>query len=186
MKLTQKINLLSLAMCIIVAMPAQSATKQQIYQQAIAAAQKHDYAKSFALLKPLADKGDATAQNNIAVLYQDGLGVKQSDADALKWYRKAALQGLADAQFMTGLMYAQGLGTQQDFKQAFTWYSKAAKQGHAEAQNNLAMRYASGSGTKRDIEKAKYWFGQAAMRGHATAGKSLQQLRELEQAGKVK
>jgi TPR repeat protein len=45
-----------------------------------------------------ADQGNATAQNNLGVLYQNGQGVEQSEEMAAKWYQKAADQGYAIAQ----------------------------------------------------------------------------------------
>jgi uncharacterized protein len=35
-------------------------------------------------------------------------GVPEDDAEAVKWFRKAAEQGYADAQYNLGLMYAYG------------------------------------------------------------------------------
>lgn len=160
---------------------------QAIYSQAIEAVQQNNHAKAFALLKPLAIKGDATAQNNIAVLYEEGLGVAKNEAEAFQWYEKAAKQGLAEAQFMAGLYHAEGRGgLPQNYRQAFVWYQKAAKKGHAEAQNNLAMRYASGTGVKQNIAKAKYWFAQADRQGHHTASKALQALEELQKSGEIR
>lgn len=157
-----------------------SATNQAIYNQAIAAVQKGDYATAFKILEPLAKKGDATAQHNLAVLYQDGLGTKADAKQALYWYEKAATQGEPEAQFMAGLMYSDGIGTAQDYKKAAQWYEKAAKKGHAEAQNNLAARYATGTGVTRDMAKAKYWYGKAAAQGNKQAAYTLQQLEALE------
>ena len=49
--------------------------------------------------KALADQGDAIAQYNVGFMYDTGNGVPENDAEAVKWYRKAADQGLAKAQF---------------------------------------------------------------------------------------
>ncbi len=182
-----KITILS--MCVAASFSVQAAPKsspsahQAIYTQAVQAVQQQNHAKAFELLKPLAEKGDATAQNNIAVLYEEGLGVERNDAEALKWYTKAAQQGLADAQFMTAFFHASGRGTTQDYQQAFVWYQKAAKQGHADAQNNLAMRYATGMGVKRNIKLAKYWFKKAARAGNPSAAQALAELTQLEKNG---
>lgn len=159
---------------------AKTSPNQTVYNQAIAAVQKGDYATAFKILEPLAKKGDATAQHNIAVLYQDGLGTKADAKQALYWYEKAAAQGEPEAQFMTGLMYSDGTGTTQDYKKAAYWYEKAAKKGHAEAQNNLAARYATGTGVNKDMAKAKYWYAQAAAQGNKSAAYTLQQLEALE------
>jgi TPR repeat protein len=49
-----------------------------------------------ALLKS-AYQGDAEAQFDLGWRYAYGYGVKQDDAEAVKWYRKAAEQGHAEA-----------------------------------------------------------------------------------------
>ena len=40
----------------------------------------------------------------------NGIGVPKNDAEAVKWFRLAAEQGLARAQHNLGLMYANGTG----------------------------------------------------------------------------
>ena len=40
-------------------------------------------------------KGHAKAQSNLGVMYDNGKGVPENDAEAVKWYRKAADQGHA-------------------------------------------------------------------------------------------
>ena len=65
----------------------------------------------------------------------------QDNAEAVKWYRKAADQGYADAQFNLGFMYKEGLGVQQDYVQAHMWFSLAATtgdRGAAESRDNVA------------------------------------------------
>jgi uncharacterized protein len=100
-----------------------------------AAYQRGDYAKVMRLFLPLADQGNATAQNNLGVMYRDGSGVSQDYAQALEWYRKAADQGEATALFNLGVMYDNRRGVSQDYAQAFAWYRKAADLGNANAQS---------------------------------------------------
>jgi TPR repeat protein len=45
-----------------------------------------------------AEQGDATAQFNLGLCYDEGAGVGQDFGQALYWYTKAAEQGLAIAQ----------------------------------------------------------------------------------------
>ena len=44
-----------------------------------------------------ADQGDAAAQFNLGVMYDNGRGVLKDEAEAVRWYRLAAEQGDADA-----------------------------------------------------------------------------------------
>ena len=46
---------------------------------------------------------------NLGFMYDNGRGVTQDYAEALKWYRLAAEQGLADAQTWLGLMYGRAV-----------------------------------------------------------------------------
>ena len=64
----------------------------------IEAYERGDYDKAFKLSRPLAEQGDAEAQYMLADMYDEGHGVPQDDAEAIKWYLKAAEQGHADAQ----------------------------------------------------------------------------------------
>ena len=43
-------------------------------------------------------------------MYENGQGVPQDYAEAVKWYREAADQDDTDAQFNLGLMYENGDG----------------------------------------------------------------------------
>ncbi|MFQ5623290.1 MAG: tetratricopeptide repeat protein, partial [Paracoccaceae bacterium] len=98
----------------------------QDFDRGKAAFEAGDYAAALTEWRPLAEKGDAWAQNGLGVLYANGFGVAQDFAQALEWYRKAAAQGHARAQTSIGFMYAEGQGVAQDFAQALEWYRKAA------------------------------------------------------------
>ena len=56
----------------------------------------------------LAEAGDAELQFSLGVMYEHGEGVRQDNAEAVRWYRKAAEQGYAEAQHNLGVMYARG------------------------------------------------------------------------------
>ena len=67
-------------------------------------------------------------------MYAKGRGVRQDDAQAAQWFRKAAEQGVAQAQYNLAVMYAKGRGVRQDGEQAVQWFRKAAEQGYPQAQ----------------------------------------------------
>ncbi len=97
-----------------------------------------------------ADKGEASAQYNMGVLYENGLGVPQDHAEAARWYRKAADQGSTEAQAQIGVLYENGLGVPQDRSEAARWYRKAAEQGNDLAQINLGRLYDNGVSAPQD------------------------------------
>ena len=115
----------------------------------------------------------ARAYFHLGVMYDNGRGVPQDDAEAVAWYRKAAEQGDADAQTYLGFMYDKGRGVRQDYDEAVTWYRKAAEQGHATAQTNLGVMYEKGRGVPQDDAEAVAWYRKAAEQGYARAQFSL-------------
>ena len=142
-------------------------------ENGIAAYSRKDYPTALRLLRPLANQGNATAQNNLGAMYGKGEGVPQDYAEAMKWYRKAAEQGNADAQLNLGNMYAKGEGVPQDYVQAATWFRKAAEQGNAVAQSYLGFMYAKGQGVPQDYVEVMKWYRKAAEQGNAAAQNDL-------------
>ena len=143
------------------------------FEDASAAFNRGDYATAYRLIKPLAEQGNAGAQNNLGIIYQEGLGVPQNYAEAVKWYRKAAEKGNANAQLLISVMYANGQGVPQDYKEAAKWYRKAAEQGIPEAQYNLGFKYANGQGVPQDYAEAVKWYRRAAEQGFPEAQSDL-------------
>lgn len=72
-------------------------------------------------------------------MYADGRGVRQDDAQAVQWYRKAAEQGNVNAQNNLGVMYAQGRGVRQDLVLAQEWFGKACQNGYQDGCHNYQL-----------------------------------------------
>lgn len=109
------------------------------YQAGVDAYQSGDFKTAMTEWLPLAEEGDATAQNSVGALYDHGLGVDESDAEAALWYQRAADQNLALAMRNLGGMYAGGYGVPFDKDQAEYWYGKAAEAGDQVAIKRLAV-----------------------------------------------
>ena len=62
----------------------------QDYQKGFAAAQSGDFVTALQEWRPLAEQGDADAQNNIGAMYELGHGVLQDNVMAHMWYKIAA------------------------------------------------------------------------------------------------
>jgi TPR repeat protein len=95
-------------------------------EEADIAYERCDYKTAFRLLRPLAEQGNAAAQNTLGVLYANGYGVQQDYFKAAAWYRKAAEQGDPNALNNLGIMYDNGHGVPKDYVQARKWYDLAA------------------------------------------------------------
>ena len=59
---------------------------------------KGDYERAFKDYRELAELGQPIAQYNLAILYENGEGVRQSDLNAYAWATLAAENGCAQAQ----------------------------------------------------------------------------------------
>ena len=77
-------------------------------------------------LKEKAGQGDAQAQYDLGLIHEGGQGVDRNPAEAVSWYRKAAVQGHQAAQYLLGMAYAAGTGVVEDRAEAFVWLSLAA------------------------------------------------------------
>lgn len=147
--------------------------RAEALQDAIAAMQRKDYPTAVRLLEPLARSGQAQAQMRLGLLYYHGHGVRESDAEALRWFERAARQGLPEAQHHLANMYAFGLASlppdEDPARVAAQWYFEAARQGHAESQYALGILFLTGSGVVQDKAEADKWIARAAALGHADA-----------------
>ena len=121
------------------------------------------------MVPPSRGAGNASAQFILGVMYNNGYGVPQDAAEALRWYRQAAEQGHTGTQLMLGFMYAKGEGVPQDTAEAVRWYRRAAEQGHSDAQFSLGVMYDIGYGVPQDNAEALQWHRRAAEQGHASA-----------------
>ena len=95
--------------------------------------------------------------------------VVHDDAEAFKWYKKAAEQGVVLAQANMGWMYYNGKGISKDDGEAFKWYKRAAEQGNAEGQLFIGFMYEKGYCVEKNLTEAFKWTLKAAEQGHAQA-----------------
>ena len=120
------------------------------FEAGVAAYQANDLPLAFQEFREAATAGHADSQFNLALMYEQGIGVGKDEKEAVVWYGKSAAQGNAAAQFNLGVMYENGRGTKVDFAQANQWYRRASIQGDALAIGNLGMLYFRGDGVKEN------------------------------------
>lgn len=126
----------------------------------------------------LAEKGDADAQNKVALSYVNGNGVAKDLAKAFTWFEKAANQNHPEAQFYYAKFILNGQFTEKYPKKALVWFKKSAEQGYADAQNALGTLYMVGIGTEVDYVEASKWLKKSAVAGSAEGMYNLAQLYE--------
>jgi len=121
-------------------------------------------------------QGLADAQFNLGNCCSKGRGFpKQLDAEAVRWYHKAATQGHTAAMFNLGVMYEHGRGVDQSDGEAFAWYQEASDGGHPAAQNNLGLFFEYGRGVAggQNEAAASHCYALAAKQGNARAQANL-------------
>ena len=123
--------------------------------------------------------GSPNDQFKLGVMYYDGDGVTKDDAEAVRLYRLAAVQGHADAQVALGVMFANGQGVAKDDAEAVRLYRLAAAQGHAGAQFNLGRMFVKGQGVTKDDAEAVQLYRLAAAQGHHGAEIELRSMQHL-------
>jgi len=129
--------------------------------------------KTLTEIKARAEAGNAKAQCDLGVAYENGVGVLEDQQEAAKWFRKAAEQGNAKAQNNLGGMFHTGRGVSQDNKEAVKWFRMAAEQGDMRAEFNLGLMYSKEEGVTRDYDEAAKWYHKAAEQGYAAAQHNL-------------
>ena len=111
-----------------------------------------------------AEKGDATAQADLALAYLRGDGVVSNPAAASGWAGLSATNGHAMGQFLLGAIYNTGI--KADPHTGFRWMSAAALNGNVKAMHNVAVAFVIGSGIEKNPTEAANWFGKAAAKGY--------------------
>lgn len=109
------------------------------FDDGLAAFEEGDHETALAIWQPLAEAGDARAQNALGDMYLYGRGVPRDVDKAIGWYEQAAAQGHADAQNHLGVIHANGLGVEVDRVTAFMWWKLAAERGHKDAPHALSV-----------------------------------------------
>ena len=117
--------------------PVISAPAWAGFQEGADAYSKGDYQTALNEWLPLAQSGNAQAENAVGALYDNGLGVASDEAEAFRWYSMAADQNFPLAMRNLGTMYATGHGVPYSLQQAQLWLGRAAGAGDRIAGRRL-------------------------------------------------
>ena len=78
---------------LLVGLALMAAPARADFAAGVAAYDAGNYAKAYAEFLPLARGGDSAAQYSLGNMYRRGQGMARDNAEAVRWYRKAADQG---------------------------------------------------------------------------------------------
>lgn len=135
----------------------------------VEAYQRGNYAAALAEWRPLADRGDADAQFNLAQAYRLGRGVPANTDTAVGLYRRAAQQNHAEAGALLGLTLFQN-GKRAE---AMPWLGKAADAGDSASQYVYGTALFNGDMVTKDYTRAYNLMTQAAAQGLPPARSAL-------------
>ena len=119
--------------------------------------------------KSKADAGDSKAEASLGTAYSMGRDLPQNDAEAVKWWRKAAEQGDVRGETMLGTAYMGGKGVIADKVEAAKWFRKAAEQGDPTGKAMFGQVSYLGIGVPQDKPLGMKLMRQAAEQGDPLA-----------------
>ncbi|CAF1195575.1 unnamed protein product, partial [Rotaria sp. Silwood1] len=147
---------------------------------------KQNYELAARFYSKAAALGNAEGMYNLALLHQQGLGVKKDIQATIELLEQAAAQsptmsdklpipnvGVAEAEHSLGLHYETGVGVEMNYYKAAQWYQRASDHGSATAANNLGLMYGAGKSIARDLVKSEQLLRLAVTRGDQNAAMNL-------------
>ncbi len=140
------------------------------YQKAVDLANKKQYKLSISEFIKVSKESNnnelkSKSMFNVAIMYENGIGVIKNPNLALVWYKSSAEHNNKIAQYNLGWMHYHGDLVEKDYFKAFEYYEKSANQGYVKAQFNLANLYFTGLGTPRNFIQAYKWFKISSSNG---------------------
>lgn len=130
-----------------------------------------DYEKAFSFYTKAAEMGYVQSMFNLAVFYEAGWHVEKSEADAVRWLRKAAEQGHTYSEEKLGnYLYYGAAGVPSDKDAAVRYWLSAAQKGNKRAQYEYGQMLLNKEGATDDERtEGEAWLRKAALRNHGGA-----------------
>jgi len=124
-------------------------------------------------LRRKADAGDREAQFELGQRLEEGRGVRASQDEAGRWYRRAGHGGHEEAQKAVVRIYLRRVVADkdriEDVRGMEDWLRKSAKDGDVLAQQVLAVKLVRGEGLQQDYREALQLFEKLAEKGSLPA-----------------
>ena len=93
-----------------------------------------NFKQAFVEWLPVAEAGDdPRIQYLVGEMYKEGKGVARDEAEAVVWFKRAAMGADLDALMTLSVMYILGEGVEADFALAYMWAAAADARGHDDA-----------------------------------------------------
>lgn len=116
-----------------------------------------------------AEQNHVTAQYNVGLLHEHGLGAEKNYTEAMKWYLEAAKNGHREALVNLFSMHLNGFKAPKNQNELIKWLTNFANEGHAKSQFILGMTYIF----EENEREGKEWLEKAVTNGCADAQQNL-------------
>jgi TPR repeat protein len=133
-------------------------------EDGMAAMRSRNFPLAYAILWPLANKGDHGAQRDLGIVLRQSCG-NADKTNAVAWLKKAADAGDAQGAAVLGDMYEYGDGITKNMAEAFRLLTIGANAGILPAQVDLGELYMNGNGVGQDRYQGIVWKARAAEKG---------------------
>lgn len=149
----RKVRNCLMGLVVLAGLAAQCASAADLFD-GLTAMKDNRFEEAREIFLPLAQGGNADAEELIGVMYAMGLGVERDDERAFDWYLRASLKGHPGAQSGIGWYYEVGRGIPApDLPRAFAWYTLSAIGGDPDAA--ISMNEVVKKMTPEQIAKAE-------------------------------
>ena len=117
----------------------------------------YDYAdleepeKSFSYFQQAANE-DCVSEG-LGICYEHGYGTEVNDAEAFKYYLKAAEDGYVRGMYNAGRCYRFGIGVKENYTEAFRWFNDASAHEFPNALYYKGIMLLAGEGCPQDINE---------------------------------
>ncbi len=115
------------------------------------------YQESLKWYETAAFNGDSRSQNELGLMYSNGLGTEKNQKKATEWYLKAAENEWGGAYLVVANRYLNGIGIDKDCEKSIYWYKKHSESkwlSPATSIKKLEKMYLTGNCVTKDIKEA--------------------------------
>lgn len=112
-----------------------------------------DYTTAFKVFKEMSEKGDASAQYLVAIMYLNGLGTSKDTDRALFWLKKSAETGEPAGQATYGALLVSS-NDSKDINTGFKYLQMVSDKGDTDAMIDYVNACLNGKGGKKEVTKA--------------------------------
>ena len=138
-----------------------------------------NFNKGIRHLELSAEKGFASAQATLGMIYFTGIGAKKNYSEAIKWCSRAATAKHPLGMFYLGMAYSIGGGIEKNEDYALRWIRAAADRDLVVAQTTLGMKFATGDGVTKNLDEGIHWLEKAVSLGSSEAKLQLRKYKNL-------